>query len=62
VPPGRYRVTPTDKLVIKNNRLTTTEPKIFEPTLARPWNWGTNAPAAIVTELCDQPLVQPLPK
>ena len=56
------RVTSTDRLVVKGNRLTPVEPEDFTPPVARPWNWGTNAPSPVVTEFCDQPDVQPLPK
>ncbi len=48
------RVTSTEGLVIKNNRLTPAEPINFIPPVAHPWNWGTNTPAPIVTEFCTQ--------
>ena len=55
------RVTSTSGLVIKGNRLTATEPKVFVPPLAHTWSWGTNAPSAVSVEFCEQPQIQPLP-
>lgn len=55
-------VTSTDRLTIEENRLTQTEPKTFVPPLAYPWNWGTNTPTAILTELCSDEHVQTPPK
>ena len=55
------RVTSTARLIIKGNRLTPAEPTNFAPPLARPWPWGTNVPAAMILECCDQPQVQLVP-
>jgi hypothetical protein len=55
------RATSTDRLAIRNNRLTPVEPERFVPPLPARWDWGTNPPAAILTESCDQPKVQSLP-
>jgi urease beta subunit len=52
------RVTSTDGLVILGNRLTPAEPERFVPPLPARWDWGTNPPAAILTESCDQTKVQ----
>jgi hypothetical protein len=54
-------VTSTDGLVIENNRLTPTEPERFVPPLPARLDWGTNPPAAILIESCDQPKVQSSP-
>ena len=54
------RITSTAGLVIKGNRLDTTEPKNFAPPLAHTWSWGTNTPAAMSVEFCEQPQVQAL--
>jgi hypothetical protein len=55
------RVTSTDDLVVQGNRLTPVEPERFVPPLPARWNWGTNPPAAILIESCDQPKVQSSP-
>ncbi|MCY2996265.1 MAG: right-handed parallel beta-helix repeat-containing protein [Planctomycetota bacterium] len=54
--------TSTERLVVEGNHLTPAEPREFVPPLARPWNWGPNAPCAVVTELCEQAIVQTPPK
>ena len=54
-------VTSTEHLVVEDNRLTPAEPREFVPPLARPWNWNTNARAAIVTELCERAVIQSSP-
>ena len=51
-------VTSTERLVVAGNRLTPAEPRDFVPPLARPWNWGSHAPAAVVTELCEEARLQ----
>ena len=55
------RATSTDGLVIQKNRLTPSEPEQFVPPLPARWDWGTNRPAAILIECCDQPKVQSSP-
>jgi hypothetical protein len=54
------RVTSTEGLVIKKNRLTPADPKRFVPPLTTRWDWGTNQPVAILMERCAQPEVQSL--
>ncbi|MEW6356518.1 MAG: right-handed parallel beta-helix repeat-containing protein [Planctomycetota bacterium] len=54
--------TSTERLVVEGNHLTPAEPRDFAPPLAHPWNWGANAPTAIVTELCEGAVVQTPPK
>ena len=53
--------TSTDRLTIEGNRFTQTQPSAFVPPVAHPWNWETNAPTAIVTELCSEVRVQTPP-
>ena len=56
------RVTSTDRLVVQVNRLTPREPQDFVPPVARPWNWGADTPCPLITEFCDAPDLQALPK
>lgn len=56
------RVTSTDRLAVRGNCLTPAEPRDFTPPVARPWSWKDTTPSPVVTELCDQPDVQPLLK
>jgi len=51
------RVTSTDGLLIRGNRLTP-EPPLLSPPVARPWDWKNTSPAPIVLESCDRPDVQ----
>jgi hypothetical protein len=55
------RATSTDGLVIRKNRLTLAHPERFVPPQPAGWDWGTNSPAAILTESCDQPILQSWP-
>ena len=56
------RVTSTDKLQIKGNSFKPAEQVALTPPVARPWNWKADKPALVVTEFCDQPDLQALPK
>jgi len=54
-------VTSTAGLVIKQNRLTSADPKQFVPPLPERWDWGTNPPGPVLVESCDDPKVQATP-
>ncbi len=55
------RVTSTDQLVIKKNRLTPADPAQFVPPIPAHWDWGTNPPTPILIESCDHAKVQSWP-
>jgi len=55
------RVTSTDRLVIRNNRLTPADPAEFIPPIAHPWSWGTVEPSPVLVEFCDHPDVRVAP-
>lgn len=52
------RVTSTNKLVISGNQLTTTDPEKFVPPLVHPWNWGSMKPQPMITELCEDAVLE----
>jgi len=51
------RVTSTDALVIRGNRLTP-EPPALAPPVARPWVWKDASPSPVVVEFCEGADVQ----
>ena len=51
-------VTSTERLVVKGNDLTPSEPGHFVPPQPSRWNWRGAKPDAIVTEFCDAPVLQ----
>jgi hypothetical protein len=52
------RVTSTDVLVIRGNRLTPKPPALVPP-VAQPWDWKAATPTPIVVEMCEGAEVQP---
>ena len=52
------RVTSTDSLVIRGNRLTPECPTLAPP-VARPWDWKGASPSSVVIEACEGADVQP---
>lgn len=46
-------VTSTEKLSMKDNRLTPADPTGFVPPIARTWNWNNVTPAAVWLEQCE---------
>ena len=51
------RVTSTDSLVIRGNRLSP-EPPMVAPPVARPWNWKGASPSPLAIEYCERADVQ----
>jgi hypothetical protein len=52
------RVTSTDHLIVRDNRLTPNDPTNFVPPIARPESWNGAVPSPIVVELCNHAEVQ----